>query len=389
MTLFNPKGLYTQSHTLKILTLNYEYPPVGGGGGRLCRMVAEGLAARGHELRVVTAGMKHLPRSSSTGGVLLLRPRGMRRAEDTCRVHEMAAYIVSALPETTRQLARWKPDVVHAHFVVPTGALAAITAGAFRCPLVLTAHLGDVPGGVPEQTAGLFRLAAPFAAAIWQSATRRTAVSGFVAGLAEKAFGSPCEVIPNGIPDPGQTPDFERNQTPRIALAGRLSVQKNPVMAVEALARLRDLDWQMDVIGQGPLEADVRKAASDLGLTERIRFHGWLDGPSVRATMRQSDILFMPSLHEGLPMAAVEALWNGLAIVGSDIGGLRDVVKPGQNGCLCEIQPDALAAALRGLLTNRAALRAARMASFQIAREFDFEKSLDAYESILASAAGK
>ncbi|GAB4173078.1 MAG: glycosyltransferase family 4 protein [Terrimicrobiaceae bacterium] len=350
-------------------------------------MVAEGLAARGHEVRVVTIGMKHLPTCEQTYGVRVIRPRSWRRSEDTCAVHEMAGYLITALPETIRQLAVWKPDVMHAHFVVPTGVLAWVTASVFRCPLVVTAHLGDVPGGVPEQTEGLFRLAAPMARLVWRSATRRTAVSSFVANLATRAFGSDSEVILNGIPAVKFIPDFQQGNVPRLLMVGRLSVQKNPVMAIEGLGRLRDLEWELDIIGQGPLESAVRKAVAEQGLTQRVRFHGWLEGEIVHCLMRESDVLLMPSLHEGLPMAAVEALWHGLAIVGTRIGGLRDVVRPGQNGALSELHPDSFADALRSLLSSPTRLKAAREASLRLAAEFDFEKSLTAYERVLASAA--
>ena len=371
---------------MKVLVLNYEYPPLGGGGGRLCRVVAEGLVARGHLVRVVTAGMSHLPRSRDEAGVQVLRPWCLRKAEDECRVHEMAAYLVQAAPQVIRQVSLWRPDVMHAHFVVPTGLLALAASMAFRVPLVVTAHLGDVPGGVPEQTGRIFRVVAPWARMVWRCAVRRTAVSRYVAGLAERAFGRPAVVIPNGCRAPEYVPDFGCDGVPRILFVGRLSVQKNPVLALEALGLVKDLRWHFDVVGDGPLGEELRMAIRRLELEGRCQMHGWLDGGRVRELMRRAQILLISSRNEGLPMAAIEGLWHGLAIVGTRIEGLADVARPGWNGELCEQSPGGLATGLRKLLMSAERLRQAREASYSLAKEFALEKSVGAYESVLAEA---
>ena len=86
-------------------------------------------------------------------------------------------------------------------------------------------------------------------------------------------------------------------------------------------------------------------------------------------------------------MAAVEALRHGLAIVGSRIGGMFDVVDEGRNGLLCELEPAAFAAALRGLLENPAALDAMRRASLEKSRNFQLADRVLDYERVLLSAA--
>ena len=105
---------------MKILVLCYEYPPVGGGGGRVAASVAEGLVRHGHEVRVVSAGLRHLPHEAVVNGVAVLRPQSFRRREDTCSVPEMALYLLTAFFPAWNLCRTWKPDVIHAHFVVPT-----------------------------------------------------------------------------------------------------------------------------------------------------------------------------------------------------------------------------------------------------------------------------
>jgi glycosyltransferase involved in cell wall biosynthesis len=370
---------------LKILVLCYEYPPVGGGGGRVAAQVAAGLVRRGHEVKVHTAGLRHLPAREVRDGVEILRAESFRRSEDTCSVPEMALYILTNVLPALRLARRWKPDVIHVHFAVPSGVVALALHSVTGLPYVLTAHLGDVPGGVPEQTAGLFKLVGPFARLIWKRAAGLTTVSRHVARLAQAAYGVDAQVILNGVPA-RQPAAAERHVPRRLLLVGRLSVQKNPLLAVRALALVKDLAWELEVIGDGPLAAELRAETERLGLANRVIFQGWMDGAAVAGRMAASDLLLMTSLHEGLPMVAVEALQHGLAIVGSDIGGMHDVIEDGRNGFLCPLTPEAFAEKLRFLLADDARFLSTRRASLEMAINFDLEKSLDAYENALLEA---
>ena len=367
---------------MKILVLCYEYPPIGGGGGRVAAQVASSLARRGHAVRVLTGGMRHLPRREVRDLVEVVRPFSFRRREDTCTVPEMALYLATGFFPVLRESRKWRPDIVHAHFAVPTGPLALVAKLLTGVPYVLTAHLGDVPGGVPEQTDHLFRLVGPLVKPVWRAARQVTAVSRFTAELAARAYGVEPTVIPNGVP-PIPTPQVRVHSPRRIIMAGRLSIQKNPLLALEALALIGNLDWSFDVIGDGPLGPDVRAFAEKSGLGGRVILHGWISNAQVADLMAGADILLMPSLNEGLSMVAIEALQHGLAIVASRIGGMRDVVEEGRNGFLCELSPGAFAQKLGALLADASLLERMRHASRQMAGDYDLEKTVVAYENVL------
>jgi len=369
---------------VKILVLCYEYPPVGGGGGRVAAQIAAELVRKGHRVRVLTAGLKHLRKREIIDGVEILRIESYRRREDTCSVAEMGLYLATSWFPALRIAREFQPDVIHAHFAVPTGVLAWWLGWMLRCPYVLTAHLGDVPGGVPEQTSHLFALVDPGARRIWRSAKCVTAVSGYVTALAEKAYGIKARTIPNGVPPLGKA-ELRVNPRPKVLFVGRLSVQKNSLLAVQALALVREFDWDFEVIGEGPLGDAMREEARRLGIENRTTFSGWLDGTEVARRMDDSDVLLMTSLHEGLPMVAVEALQHGLAIVGSEIGGMRDVVDE-TNGFLCALNPEAFAQKLREILSNPALLENLRRASLIKAHTFDLSQIVGAYEQVLLEA---
>jgi glycosyltransferase involved in cell wall biosynthesis len=255
-----------------------------------------------------------------------------------------------------------------------------------RIPYLLTAHLGDVPGGVPQQTDQLFKIVKPLTLPIWRSAAHVTAVSSFVAELAKRAYAVSAQVILNGVRLPERQSKKE-HQIPQLLLVGRLSVQKNPLLAIQTLALLRASPWRLKIIGDGPLAEAVHREIEQLDLQERISCVGWLSADEVRLEMEKADLLLMPSLSEGLPMVAVEALAHHLAIVGSRIGGLHDIIIEGKNGALFDLQEGAsgMAEALRPFLENRELLAAAQEASWRNATQFEWSRSIDLYEEMLTA----
>ena len=112
--------------------------------------------------------------------------------------------------------------------------------------------------------------------------------------------------------------------------------QKNPLQFVQTLNELKELKWQCVMIGDGPLMQDVKCAIEDYGLEDRFQLTGWLDPQDVLNWFDKSDILFMPSRSEGLPVVGVQALAKGLAIVASRVGGFVDLVDDDKNGYLIQ-----------------------------------------------------
>jgi glycosyltransferase involved in cell wall biosynthesis len=95
----------------------------------------------------------------------------------------------------------------------------------------------------------------------------------------------------------------------------------------------------------------------------------------------------MPSLSEGLPVVGVQALATGLAIVASDIGGFLDLVDNQRNGFLIDAHDiSAFSAALRGIISNPETLLRFRQASVEKSRQFDIQKIVEQYQSILHDA---
>ena len=376
---------------MKILTLCYEYPPLGGGAGRAAKSVAEGLAARGHEVRFQTGGMPHLPKRERIGGVDVHRTNSFREREEACSVFEMGLFVLTSFLPTLRHLRTWKPDVIHAHLAVPTGALAFAASRIMRVPYVITAHLGDVPGAVPEQTDHLFRRLGPLIRPIWKHAARISAVSEFVRQLAERAYGREVTTIFNAVDlHACPTGPIRVGKPLHLISVGRFNPQKNFVFLIETLATAADLDWRLTIVGDGADMDAVRVAIARHRLETRVSLPGWRDAAEVERLLADADIFLMPSTVEGLSVAAIEALKHGLALIGSDIGGLLDVIDEGVNGLRFPVGDAArFAASLRALLGDPAMVLKMKTASRAKVRRFDRETIAAQYEQLLRVAAGK
>lgn len=373
---------------VRILVLNYEFPPIGGGGGNAAASLCQALAVKGHDVQVLTSSAPGLARQEHRDGYRIRRVMTGRRSPFRASFFSMAAYIVFGLLPGLRMISRWKPAVLHAHFAVPTGALAYALSRLSGTPYILTVHLGDVPGGVPEKTGGWFRWVYPFTHRIWRAAAAVVAVSEYTKDLALKHYEVPIQVVPNGVRLPSS--DALRaavGDPPQLIFAGRFQPQKDLPLLVRSLAEIRQQAWRCLLVGDGPQADQVDRLIRELHLEQRVERTGWIEPEEVEARMLASDILVMPSRTEGLPVVAVQALACGLAIVASRAGGLAELVRDEVNGRLCP--PNDQRCFTEGLLwclEDSQRLAQLKRASRNMAERYDLQRIAIQYEQVLAQA---
>ena len=331
--------------------------------------------------------LKGLPAESGAGGARVIRLPSFRRQAFSADLISMGGYLAVGMIAGLWLILRSRPDLIHVHFAVPAGALAWLLSKITRVPYVLTTHLGDVPGGVPEKTDAWFRWIQPLTPRIWRDAARVTAISDYTRRLALRHYPVGIQVIPNGINlEHFAASGAALGDPPRIIFAGRLVKQKNPVQLVEILSGLTELPWTCTLAGDGPLLDEVRAAIARNGLVDRVSLRGWIQTDEVIAMLRESDILFLPSLSEGIPMVGLQSLGIGLAIVASRVGGMAELVAEGENGFLHAPEDVAgFRASLRRLLTDDELTARMRRRSRELAAKFDLSAIADAYESVFRS----
>jgi len=215
--------------------------------------------------------------------------------------------------------------------------------------------------------------------------TARVAVSDRTARDVEGALGldrGSVRTIHNGaVPAPVAT-RARATTSPVIGTIARLEAAKGVDLFIQALAELPDVTGV--IIGTGPDAAALQRAASAVGIADRVVFVGWAD--DARAWLPTFDVFVLPSRLEALPMSIVEAMLAGVAVVSTDVGGVRELIDDGVSGLI--VRPDdapALAAALRELLgdPNRRGLIAAA-GERRASTDFTADAMATRYETLYA-----
>ena len=271
------------------------------------------------------------------------------------------------LARRTRRARSWRPDVVYAHFLVPSGLIAALGSGA---PLVVTAHGRDV------RNVGAF----PGVAAATRLVVRRAAtvvcVSEYLRRELETkvpAARGKIEVVSSGV-------DLDRfhvtvppDGPARYLCVGALVERKNVVRLADAFARLGE--GTLTFAGDGPLRPEL-EARAGVTLLGRVP-HG-----EIPRLLAESHVLCQPSLIEPLGQALLEAMACGRSVVATRIGGPPEFVLPGAGILVDPLDVDALVEAMRAA----AALPRPNETAREAASAHDVVRQAERLEAILSRA---
>jgi len=382
---------------MRILVLSHEFPPVGGGGGHVAKDLCQGLSELGHEIKILTAdilGGINGESDNSEKAYEIIRLPTLRKDPSRANMLAMISYIIVSVFWGFLLCMNWRPDVIHVHFAVPAGPISWVLSKITGIPYVLTVHLGDIPGGTPEKTDKWFRFIQPFTFPIWNNAKQVIAVSQFSRNLAQKHYQVPINVIHNGVDIRKFKPENNIVHDPlKIIFAGRFVPQKNPILVIQTLAELSEYSWELVMLGDGPLYKETVGEIRKCGLEDRVKIPGWVKPEEVKKEFQNSDILFLPSKSEGLPVVGVQALASGLAFLVSDIGGFGDIVEQGKNGFRISLEePDYKNLFINGLsemIDNTDKLLFFKESSSRMAEKFDIKEITKKYDLILNQVARK
>jgi glycosyltransferase involved in cell wall biosynthesis len=361
---------------LRLLLINYEFPPLGGGGGNATANIAAELAAAGVEVRVLTSGFTGLPACERRNGFEIHRIPVLRRRPDRCSVLEMLTFLLSSLVCAPLLARRWRPDGTIAFFTIPCGPAAWLIRVLFGIPWVASLRGGDVPGFLPRQIGAWHRLTRPVILGLWADAAAVVANSLGLAELARQAGPKiPIMVLPNGVDTVRYRPVPERPRREdgglRLLFVGRLVHQKGLDLLLEALA-VAPRDVTLDIVGDGPEREALIGQAHRLGVSGRVRFLGWLDRDALPAHFQAADAFAFPSRDEGMPNAVLEAMACGLPVIATDVRGLAEVVVDGRSGWLVPPEDRTALAAAIGHCRADPALRVRRGAEGRLLAETRF-----------------
>ena len=339
---------------MRILIINSEYPPIGGGAGNASANIARELAILGFQVSFVTAHFGNLPREEIIDNVTIYRIPSLRRKLDRSGALEQLAFIISASFWTFNWARRHKHQATLAFFGVPSGAPALFLKWIYKIPYIVSLRGGDVPGFRPYDFKTFHKLIGPFLRVIWKNAFAIIANSAGLRDLA-LAFDSRFEipVIPNGV-DLEKYVVPERDWSPpRLLSAGRIVYQKGLDLGLRTLSQLKDLDWHWEIAGDGPQLDNLKLLANELGIADRVTFLGWQSREELTKRYHRANVFLFPSRHEGMPNVVLEAMACGLPVVATRIAGSEELVVEAETGFSVQTENvDELRDALRRILSD-------------------------------------
>jgi glycosyltransferase involved in cell wall biosynthesis len=293
--------------------------------------------------------------------------------ENPWRVLQLPFFFVALWWSSLRVIRVWKPDIIHAHWIIPQGLVACLVARN-RIPVLCTSHGGDLHGlqSRPFQVLKGWTLRrCGIVSVVSRSMVRR------VESLAPE---TQVEVIPMGtdlkvlFTPPN---DQATRQVNEIIFVGRLVETKGLRYLLEAFAMVQrtQSDLMLTIVGDGPMRDKVRHLISVLGQEKNVRLLGGVRQSDLPEIYRRATLAVFPYAdQEGFGLVVVEAMGCGSPVIASDLPAIREIVESGVTGILTPPGDSAaLAGALRQCLADMTLRsRLARSALDSVRQQFDW-----------------
>lgn len=264
----------------------------------------------------------------------------------------LAAYLWAAL----RMARRWRPDVIHAHWLIPGGLVALPISRLLSIPYVVTVHGADA---FAMRGAGLQWLKA----LIMRRAAVVSLTSAALAEAVPAVRSVPQPIIPMGVDVEGFAKGMGARHPVygRLLFVGRLAEKKGVDVLLRALAQVPEAT--LVVGGDGPDDQRLEALSVQLGVSDRVEFAGRVSRERIREELRRAYAVVVPSRvaadgdQDTTPLVMSEGMSAGVPVIASRLGGLAEQIEPGVTGLLAEPgSPESLAEVLRQALSDPEAL---------------------------------
>jgi len=287
-----------------------------------------------------------------------------------------------------RLQAEFPFDLIHAHVALPDGQAANCLKRIYRVPVVVTIHGQDFQTTLNRGGKIKAKLLEVLASAdqIITVSTKLKKIGAELGG--QYSFGSKIEVVNNGIDlkvlpqtRPSPSPSSETKDKIRIVSVSNLKKTKGIDLNIQALAILvkKYPSLEYYIVGDGEERPNLERLAKDLGLGAKVRFLGRLPHAEALKQIAAADIFSLPSWQEGFGVVYIEAMAQGVPVIGVEGEGIEDALSHEQNGLLVRPQDVAdLVNAWERLLSSPSyAAELARAAQATVRANFTWQKNAE------------
>jgi len=348
---------------LRILIFNYEYPPLGGGGGVFCKFLAEELVKTGHTVDYLTSRFGDFKSSETINGVDVYRvPIIGRRQINKATLISLLSFPIASFLKGYSLCRKKGYDLINIHFVVPSGPSAYLLGKMFQIPCVTSIHGGDIYDPSKRTSPHNSLLARKVIHKMLEKSKEVIAQSENTRENAVKYYDIEKDIhlIPLGFPQP----EFNKGTRKELGLSeedfilvsvGRVVKRKGYDYALQAISMLKHIDsLRYMIIGRGPELKNLQQLAKKLDIEEKVIFKGYVEEEEKFQYLAAADVYLLSSLHEGFGICLMEAMSVGLPIISTDNGGQMDFLREEENALLIKAEkPGEIAQAVQRLLDSK------------------------------------